>query len=416
MNRLVTSFLSWFGYGGALGENTGKQVTGASGSLVDGTSALAPDGALQLSTVWSCISLIASMIASLPLFVYTRTMNGQRQLARDSMLWQLLHDSPNSRMTPMEFWMAMLLNLMLRNNAYARVERNDKGEAMAVWPMPSDQVEVRVLDDGSMIYLYRLGANLAVLASENVLHLKGLGNGTMGLDRLDYMRATTGESANAQRAANQVFSNGGKPSGILMVDRVLKPDQRDALKRNFAQMVEANTSRLFVLEADMKYQGISFSPEDQQLLETRRFTVEELCRWFGVPPVLVGHSNVTTWGTGVAEIIDGFFKLVVRPALVNLEQAITKRVLTSGQRARFSVEFSFDALLRASLKDRIEIYAKAAQNGLKTRNECRQLENDPPIAGGDELTAQTNLAPLHMLGKLAKPGVGNAAQENAIAQ
>ena len=74
-------------------------------------------------------------------------------------------------------------------------------------------------------------------------------------------------------------------------------------------------------------------------------------------------------------------------------------MLTPAQRARYTVEFSFDALLRASLKDRMEIYAKAVQNGLKTRNECRQLENDPPIDGANELTAQTNLAPLHMLGK-----------------
>lgn len=416
MNRLISQFLGWFGYGGALGENTGKQVTGPSGSLVAGTTAVAPDGALQLSTVWACVDLLANSIASLPLFVYTKTINGHRQLARDTLLSGLLHDSPNNRMTPMEFWVAMLLNLLLRNNAYARIERNERGEAFALWPMPADQVEVRVLDDGSMIYLYRIGANVAALSADNILHIKGLGNGTMGLDRLDYMRATTSEASNAQAAAQQIFSNGGKPSGVLMVDRVLKPEQREAIKKNFAQMAEANTSRLYVLEADMKYQTISFTPEDQQLLETRRFSVEELCRWFGVPPVLVGHSNVTTWGTGVSEIIDGFFKLVLRPRLVNLEQAMTKRVLTPAQRARFTVEFGFDALLRAALKDRIEIYAKSVQNGLKTRNECRQLENDPPIAGGDELTAQTNLAPLHMLGKLAKPGVGNAAQENAISQ
>ena len=398
MNRLISQFLGWFGYGGALGQKSGTQVAGASGSLVDGTVPLAPDGALQLSTVWSCVSLLANMIASLPFFVYTR-VNGQRELARETTLWTLLHDSPNSRMTSMEFWVAMLLNLLLRNNAYARIDRTASGEPFALWPMAADQVEVKIMDDGSMLYCYRIGSNLAVFPAEDVLHLKGMGNGTMGLDRIDYMRATTAESANAQRAANQLFINGGKPSGVLMIDRVIKDEQRMALKKSFKEMTEGTTSRLFVLEADMKYSSINFSPEDQQLLETRKFTVEELCRWFGVPPVLVGHSNVTTWGTGVAEIIDGFYKLIVRPALVNLEQAVTKRVLTPAQRARYTVEFSFDALLRASLKDRMEIYAKAVQNGLKTRNECRQLENDPPIDGANELTAQTNLAPLHMLGK-----------------
>ena len=241
---------------------------------------------------------------------------------------------------------------------------------------------------------------MAVLSADNVLHIKGMGNGTTGLDRLDYMRASTNEAANAQGAANSMFANHGKPSGILMIDRVLNKEQRGAIKSNFQEMAEGGTSRLYLLEADTKYQQLNLSPADQQLLETRKFTVEELCRWFGVPPVLVGHSNV--------------HKLVIGPMVVNLQQAIAKRVLTPAQRARLSVEFSLDALLRSSLKDRMDLYAKAVQNGLKTRNECRQLENDPPVTGGDQLTAQTNLAPLDMLGKIQ--GGGNAAQKDPIAQ
>lgn len=414
MNRIFSTLAGWFGWAGAIGDRPGRQVSGASGSLVEGSRALAPDGALQLSTVWACVSLLANIIASLPLFVYTRSAGGQRQLARDALLWQVLHDSPNARMTPMEFWVAMLLNLLLRGNAYARIERNDAGDAVALWPMPADQVEAWLLPDGTLTYKYTLASGVAVLDASNVLHIKGMGNGTTGLDRLDYMRASTSEAANAQGAASTLFANHGKPSGILMIDRVLTKEQRAAIKNNFLEMTESGTNRLFVLEAEMKYSSINLTPADQQLLETRRYTVEELCRWFGVPPVLVGHSNVTAWGSGIEQLIDGFHKLVIGPAVVNLQQAITKRVLSPVQRARYTVEFSLDALLRASLKDRMEIYAKAVQNGLKTRNECRQLENDPSIPGGDELTAQTNLAPLHMLGKVK--GASNAATENAVAQ
>ena len=416
MNRYLNSVLGWFGWGGALGEHRGQQSGAPSGALVEGSKALGPDGALQLSTVWACVWLLSNTIASLPLFVYTRSTNGERELARATLLWQILHDSPNSRMTPVEFWVAMLLNLLLRGNAYARIERNSLGEAIALWPMPADQVEMRILVDGSTVYHYRLDNNVAVLSEDSVLHIKEIGNGTIGLARLDYMRATTTEATHAQSTASKLFANGGKPTGILMIDRVLKPEQREAIKRNFGDLAEGDASRLKVLEADMKYQQVNLTPQDQQLLETRRFTVEEICRWFGVPPVLVGHSNVTAWGSGIEQLIDGFYKFTIRPILVRIEQAVTKRTLTSGQRARLSIEFSFDALLRASLKDRMEIYAKATQNGLKTRNECRQLENDPPIKGGDELTAQVNLVPLHMLGKITKPGVGNAGQENATAQ
>lgn len=416
----VKALAGLFGLGGgsALAERQGQQRTEPAMALVPDTASIGPDGALQLSTVWACIWLRAHLVASLPFFVYDTTRQGERTLARDSRLYQLLHDSPNARMTPLEFWRAMLLNLELRGRAYARLDRDPRtGEVLAMWPMPSDQVTAFVLDDGTMAYEYRLGADVAILAESNVLHLKDLGNGTEGLGKLEHMRATVHEAAAAQTSATRIFGNGGKPTGVLMVDQVLKDAQRKALADRFAEMQAGGLSRLYVLEASMKYQQLSLSPEDQQLLETRRFSVEEICRWFGVPPVLVHHSNVTTWGSGVEQILDGFYKLSVRPLLVGIEQAVRKRVMTPAQRARLSCEFSLDALLRASLKDRAELYAKLVQNGLKTRNECRQLENDKPLPGGDELTVQTNLIPIDRLGQVnSTNGGGHADPQNPVSQ
>jgi HK97 family phage portal protein len=402
--------------GGALAERPGKQLVQPSAQIVQDTVRHGPDAALQLSTVWRCVDLRASLLASLPFFTYRNLGGGKRDLARGTRLFDLLHGSPNRRMTPYECWQALILNLDLRGRAYARIDRAPDGEALALWPMPSDQVESFVLPDGSMAYAYRIGADVAVLAEQNVLHLKGLGNGTEGLAKLEFMRATVHEAAAAQGAASRLFTNGGKPTGVLMIDQVLKPDQRTAVKERFAEMQSGSFARLFVLEANMKYQQLSLSPEQQELLETRRYGVEELCRWYGVPPVLVGHSNVTTWGSGVEQILDGFYKLTMRPLLVNIEQAVTKRVLTPRQRAELSVEFSFDALYRASTKDRIGLYATAVQNGLKTRNECRQLENDPPLPGGDQLTVQSNLVPLGLLGRLESPGARHVPAQEPAAQ
>lgn len=408
--------LGWFGRGNALSERTGTQTTGPSVALVSETTNVGADGALQLATVWACIERRATTIASMPFFAY-ETTNGQKVLARNSRLYALLHESPNSRMTPFEFWRAMLMNHDLRGNAYARIERDERtGEALAMWPMPADQVEPFVLPDGEMVYSYTIDSNVMVLAAQNVLHLKGLGNGTVGLAKLDFMRPTTSEMAGAQTSASRVFGNGGKPTGVLMVDGVLKKDQRIALQDRFAEMAVGHVSRLYVLEANMKYQQLSLSPEDQQLLETRQYGTEELCRWYDVPPVLVHHSNVTAWGSGIEQIVDGFHKFTIRPLAISIEQAVRKRVMTPAQRARMSCEFSLDALLRANLKDRMAIYSTAVQNGLKTRNECRQLENDPPMKGGDELTAQSNLAPIGLLGKQQPTGGSNAPAQNPIAQ
>lgn len=408
------NFAKWFGFGGAISENVGAQNPVPGIALVPDVGNVGPDAALQISTVWACIDRRASTVASLPFFAYEQK-NGQKELARASRLYSLLHESPNERMTPFEFWRAMILNHDLRGNAYARIERDSSGEAYAIWPMPSDQVEVRVLDDGSMVYQYQFGSDIAILAAENVLHLKNLGNGTVGLAKLEFMRSTTDEAAKAQATASKVFGSGGKPTGVLMLDKVLNKEQREAVQRAFAGMAEGSTSRLYVLEANMKYEQLSMSPEDQQLLETRQFSVEEICRWYDVPPVLVHHSNVTTWGSGIEQIVDGFYKLTIRPLLVSIEQATRKRVMTSRQRANMSAEFALDALLRGSPTQRAELYAKNVQNGIMTRNECRQLENLPPVEGAGDLTAQSNLLPLNMLGK-AQQGGSNADPSNTIAQ
>jgi HK97 family phage portal protein len=409
--NILSSLRTWWGGGTAIAEVPGPQNAAPSATLVPDTPSISVDAALQISTVWACIDRRATTVASLPFFVYEQRA-GQKDLARLSRLYTLLHESPNSRMTPFEFWRALVMNHDLRGNGYARIDRDVNGEAVALWPMPAAQVEARVLPGGSMVYLYRFGNDVAVLDESSVYVLKNLGNGTTGMDKLEFMRAGLDEASKAQADASKLFGSGGKPAGILMIDKVLNADQRKAVKQNFADMGEGSTSRLHLLEANMQYQQLTMTPEQQQLLETRKYGVEELCRWYDTPPVLVHHSNVTAWGSGIEQLVSGFYTLAIRPLLINIEQGVRKRVMTPRQRATMTAEFNLDALLRGNLKDRMAVYAQATQNGIKTRNECRQLENDPPIDGGDELTAQSNLVPLTMLGKVVASG-GNGS---AIAQ
>ncbi|WP_371767502.1 phage portal protein [Massilia sp.] len=405
--NFVNTLRTWWGNGGAIAETIGIQTPLPSAPLIPDTSGVSVDGALQISTVWACIDRRASTIASLPFFAYQQ-VSGEKQLARSSRLYAVLHDSPNSRMTPFEFWRAMMMYHDLRGNAYARIDRDAQGEPVAMWPMPADQVEAIVLPDGSMVYKYTIGNDIAILADTNVLHLKNLGNGTVGLAKLEFMRATTDEATKAQATAAKTFGSGGKPTGVLMVDKVLDVAQRKAVQERFAEMASGSTSRLYVLEANMKYEQISMSPEQQQLLETRNYGVVELCRWYDVPPVLVHHPSETGWGTGIYEIKDGFYTLSIRPMVVNIEQAVRKRVMTARQRASMTAEFSLDALLRGDPVKRADINAKNVQNGIKTRAEIRQLEGDPFIPGTDVLTAQSNLVPLDMLGKITARGGSGA--------
>lgn len=406
MASILSTVGRWFGWGGALSEATGEQFGLPATTITADVANVGVDGALQLDAVWACIELRANTIASLPFFAY-RTRDGEKELARTSRLYSLLHESPNSRMTPFEFWRAMMMNHDLRGNAYARLDRVGD-EVVAMWPMPADQVRPFVLADGSMAYEYTVDGGIAVLAESNVLHLKNLGNGTVGLAKLEFMRSTTDEQVKAQNEASKVFGNSGKPTAILMIDSALTPAQREGLRTNYGELTTGSTSRLAVLEANMKYQQLSISPQDQQLLETRQFGVEQIGRWFGTPTVLINGPGSVKYGND--DVIEGFFhKLTIRPMVVNIEQAVRKRVMSPRQRSSMSVEFSMDALLRGSAKDRAEIYAKNVQNGLMTRAEVRQLEGWPKIEGTDFLTAQSNLLPLDKLGTQAPASGGSGA-------
>lgn len=226
-----------------------------------------------------------------------------------------------------------------------------------------------------------------------------MGSDVVGLSPLDYMRGSVSLGIMSQSHLNKTFAKNTRRPGILMSDNVLKDEQRLALRENFGEIATGGEKELYILEAGFQFQPLGLTPADLQLLETRKFTVEDISRFFGVPSVLINDTDKsTTWGSGIQQIIEGFYKFTIRPAVERIEQSVNRRVLNQTQRAAgYMVQFELDALLRASAKDRMEIYSKAVQNGIFTRNECRRRENLEPKDGGDELTAQINLQPVDMM-------------------
>lgn len=388
---------SWLGWGGVTTDRSGQQISTPSYLTSKPTSV---DGALQVSTVFSCVRLLAGSVSSLPLMVYEQDEKGRRTLNRNSRLWSVLHDQPNAAMTSSDFWQTMVMQWALRGNAYAQIIRDGDGDLVSLWPMSADQMNVYVNDNGKVVYEYQKDGKTKTLDASEVLHIKDVGTGIVGFSKLEFMSSSIRESSETQRFATANAENSGKPSGILTVDHVLdrKKGQAQAIAASLGSFKEGGASKIIVLEADMKFQQVSLTPEQSQLLETRRYSVEEICRWFGVPPVLIGASGATTWGSGIAEIVSGFHKFTLNPLLKSIEQSLESRILDPESRSKITIEFSLDALLRGDIQSRYSAYAVAVQNGFKTRNEVRQLENDEPLPGGDMLTAQTNLAPLDALG------------------
>lgn len=383
-----------------MSDQSGQQLETPS-SLV--AAPMSPDIALQISTVYACARLLAGTVSSLPLMVFKEDSRGNRKVDRGSRLWTILHDQPNAVMTASDFWQAMILQWALRGNAYAQIMRDSVGDVISLWPLSSDQMTVfSDKQTGRLVYQYVRDSETYDLTPDQVLHIKDIGTGILGFSKLEFMGSSVQEAMATQKYTMQNAQNFGRPSGILTVDHVLdrKKGQADAVGRALGSF-KSESGKLIVLEADMKFQQVALTPEQSQLLESRKYGVEEICRWFGVPPVLIGASGATTWGSGIAEIVSGFHKFTLNPLLKSIEQALESRILRAEERGSVVIAFNLDAFFRGDLQSRYAAYATAVQNGFKTRNEVRALENDPPIEGGDTPTAQTNLAPLDKLGEVA---------------
>ena len=370
------------------------------------------DSAMQLSAVWACVKLLAETVASLPLNVY-RLGENDRKVAENHYLHLLFAGKPNKYQTKVEFFETVVLNLVMHGNAYCQIVRDAGGYITALMPLMSAQVETRILDDGSIVHTYTQESGVTVYADATIWHLKLMGNGVIGMSPLAYQRNTLGIAQAAETAVTKIYRNGAKPSGVLTLDKILNPAQRAQLRESFATLTASTDDRLMVLEGGMKFDAISLSPQDIELLSSRKFQISEICRWYGVPSVMVNDNNgSTTWGSGIEQIVAGFYKLTLRPLLEKIEASMEANLLRPIDKGRIQCEFDFDALLRADLKSRYDSYRVGITAGVLKPNEARALEHLPPVDGGDKLFIQGAMMPIDLLGQQPAPqGTDDAAQD-----
>lgn len=379
-----------------------EQTPGTQGNL--GVSIYNEQAALQVATVWACVRLLAELVGSLPVSIYRRTAEGRIEL-RDHPLHSLIHDSPNPLQTKVQWLEQQMLNILLDGNCYDYAPKAGT-RTLALYPLAANQVSVKLDTNGVVTFRYEPGGGVPAqtFTQRDIIHTRLFGNGLRGLSPMGYARQTILNAQQLQQNSSDFASKGNKPSGILMVDHVLKPGQREAVRTNFKE-IEENNARLFVLEAGMKYQQLTITPEEAQMMEQRRFSIQDICRIYRVPSYMVNDSEkATTWGTGLEQMNLSFLTYTLRPYLTRFEQEWNLRLLTDQERAAgIYFEFNLDALLRADSKGRADFYSTMVQNGLMTRNEVRRKENLPASIEGnsDSLTVQVNLTTLDKLGASA---------------
>jgi HK97 family phage portal protein len=395
--RIKAALLNWLGVPISLTDEAFWSQFGvtAAGQQVNERSVL------QLSAVWACARLVAETISTLPLGLYERTPSGRISADRHP-LYTLIHSRPSADTTATVFWEAKIVSMLLRGNGFS--EKKYIGNRLVALEFLSPaRLSVSSDESGNVKYRYteKNGKQREIPAS-NIFRIPGFTlDGNWGLSAIEYGAGVFGSALAASTAANSTFEKGLAPTVAFTVERIVKKEQRDEFRESIKKISGAiNAGESPVLEAGMDAKTIGINPSDAQLLESRNFSVEEICRWFRVPPHMVGHTaNSTSWGTGIEQQMIGFLTFTLRPWLTRIEQAINKDLLTPAEQLRYYAEFSVEGLLRADSAGRAEYESKMVNNGIMTRDEVRRLENLPPMGGNaDVLTVQTALVPIDQLG------------------
>lgn len=366
----------------------GYGSTSAAGVRVD------PDTALKLSAVWACINLISESIATLPLVIYERLPNDGKQRDTRHPLYDLLHDQPNDVQTALEWRQMMTLHALLRGNGYSQLMPGPRGFVDQIVPLHPDLVTApRVQGDP---YVYNPpGLPPEKIPAGQMFHLRGMMlAGNTGVSVIEYARESMGIGLAAEQYAGRVFSQDGRPRGVLEHPGKLSREATERLRETWQEAYAGlgNAHKVGVLQEGMAFKSISVSPDDAQMLSSREFSVEDVCRWFRVPPHMVGSTaKVTSWGSGIEQLGIGFVTYTLLPWMTRWEQVI-RRDLLLDKRGRFA-EHVVTALLRGDQKSRYEAYAIGRTNGWLSANDIRRLENMNPIPGGDTYLQPLNMTP-----------------------
>lgn len=346
-----------------------------------------------ISACFACVQGIAETIASLPLILYRRQGDGDRERATDHPLYHLLHSRPNGYQTALEFREQLQASVLLRGNGYAEIEWDGAGNVAALHPIQPGRVTVLKLPNGRIAYdVADDNGRMRRLLQEEVLHLKDRSeNGITGRSRIQIARDTLGLAIAQQDHGSKSFANGARLSGVLQTPHQMTAPQLQMLAESWRSQYGGpdNMGKTAVLENGLTYQQIGMSLEDAQWIAAQQFSVEQVARIFRVPPTMIGDLRHGNFSNSV-EMSRVFVTMTLRRWLVMWEQAIEYALLPPMARKRLFAEHSVEGLLRGDATNRATFYESGIRAGWLLPSEARRLENLPTVEGLDDARQAAN--------------------------
>jgi len=349
--------------------------------------------ALQASVSLACARVISQGISQVPLKVFQSRDDGGADPAIEHSLYSVLHDSPNEYQTSFEWREMMSMHLVFAGNGYSQIIRGRNGEVVELLPLfPSDITTEKIGHD--IIYKITRNGEEVRINSDDILHLRGLTwNGFDGLDGVRLARESIGLSLATEEHGNRGFSNGATVPGILSTEQTLTPEQLEVLRDSFnkAQQGLSNAWNMMVTHGGLKWQSTSLNNEQAQFIETRKFQVEEVCRHFGVLPIMVGATDKVATYASAGQMFLAHLVHTMSPWYSRLEQSFNKNLLSDRDRASgIYTKFIDGGILRGSHTERSEYYNTMFNIGAMSPNEIREKEDMNPYEGGGDYRVPMN--------------------------
>jgi HK97 family phage portal protein len=350
--------------------------------------------ALRVAAVYACIDRIAGAIKSLPFNVYERQDSGPRE-AKHDYHW-MFNERASDDWSAADAWSAVIAQKFLGGDGYAELLRPSLSSSRVIGWQPLLQCSpFRDTRTGVKLYrVTRVNGTQEVLDSADVVQLTSPGyDGLTSLSPITYAaQEAVGTSLAGQRWAGSFFKDGAQFDYALQTENSINKEQREAIQLSLT--TRAAGSRLpLILANGLKPAQLTINPKDAEILESRKFSVEEICRIFGVPPYMIGHTEKnSSWGAGMEQQGGNFVRYTLMPHLVQIGQEFNHRLWPA--RARYFVQHDTSALVRGDLKTRFEAYrialGRAGEKPWMVAEEVRRIEALGDLPEGKSLEALPN--------------------------
>lgn len=359
---------------------------------------------MTLAAVHRCVTVIMNSVASLPVRLYVYDKDGYKSEVKNNLSY-LLGKKPNNKMNSYTFYSLIVKDILLNGNAYALILR-ENGNIVGFQYIPAGLVTP--IDMITRIDYQVTGIN-GIVKQEDILHFMNYTeNGVFGLSVLTHARRTLGIADAGDKAAENFYKSGGCTSGFLKFEGPSTGKQHQEILSawNTATGGPNNgPNGIAVLPANVSYTQLSVDPADAQLLESRKFEVIDICRFFGVSPLKVFSLENASYNSIEATEL-AFLNDTLRPLLTKIENELETKLFKPED--RFDIKFDVSELLRTDKKSQAEYFTKLFNLGVLSPNDIRKELDMNSIEGGDIHVAQINLTSIKNLETI------NAAADNRL--